>query len=63
MIIDTSDDRRLEVVHTLDNRLFIAVDGTHGSQETIMLDMDEAILLQKYLTEAVGELRCVRPKV
>jgi len=59
MIIDTSDDRRIEVVHTLDNRLFIAVDGTHGSQETIMLDMEQAAQLQSYLTEAIGEMRCV----
>lgn len=59
MIIDTNDDRRIEVVHTLDNRLFIAVDGQHGSQETIMLDMEQATQLQSYLTEAIGEMRCV----
>lgn len=55
MIIDTSDDRRIEVVHTLDGRLFIAVDGVHGGQETIMLDMDETALLRSYLTEALGD--------
>lgn len=62
MIIDTQDDRRIEIVHTLDNRLFIAVDGVHGSQETIMLDMEQAIRLQSYLTESIGEMRCVHPK-
>lgn len=63
MIIDTEDDRRIEVVHTLDNRLFIAVDGIYGSQETIMLDIEQTAKLQSYLTEAIGEMRCVPPKV
>lgn len=56
MIIDTSDDRRLEIVHTLDDRVFIAVDGVHGSQETIMLDMEEATQLHSYLTRALGDV-------
>lgn len=62
MIIDTNDDRRIEVVYTLDNRLFIAIDGVHGTQETIILDVEQAIQLQSYLTESIGEMRCVHPK-
>lgn len=57
MIIDTSDDRRLEVVLTLDDRLFIAVDGPHGSQETIMLNKEEISRLRDYLTDHIdGEI-------
>lgn len=62
MIIDTDDDRSIEVVYTLDNRLFIAIDGVHGTQETIILDMEQAVQLQSYLTESIGEMRCVHPK-
>lgn len=59
MLIDTHDDRQLEVVATLDNRLFIAVKSPYGHEETIMLDKNEASQLQSYLTEAIGEMRCV----
>lgn len=59
MIIETNDDRQLEIVHTLDGRMFIAVKDPYGSEETIMLDMEQAAKLQSYLTEAIGEMRCV----
>lgn len=59
MIIDASDDRQLEIVCTLDNRMFIAVKDPYGNEETIMLDMEQAAKLQSYLTEALGEMRCV----
>ena len=59
MIIETNDDRQLEIVHTLDGRMFIAVKDPYGSEETIMLDMEQAAKLQSYLTEAIGEMLCV----
>lgn len=59
MIIDTHDDRRLEVEVTTDGRLLICVEEMYGSCETIILDKDETIRLQSFLTEIVGEMRCV----
>lgn len=59
MIIDTRDDRRLEVEVTTDGRLFLCVEEMYGSCETIILDKDETIRLQSFLTEIVGEMRCV----
>ncbi|QYW06601.1 hypothetical protein uav_070 [Pseudomonas phage UAVern] len=59
MLIETNDDRQIEVVATLDNRLFIAVKDQYGSEETIILDKEQTVQLQSYLTEALGEMRCV----
>lgn len=58
MIIDTNDDRRLEVIRCPNSRLFLCIEDQHGSQETIILDKDQATRLQSYITEAVGEMRC-----
>lgn len=59
MIIDTNDDRRMEVIACTGNRIFFCIEDQHGSQETIILDMEQATQLQSYLTEAIGEMRCV----
>jgi hypothetical protein len=49
MIIDTDDDRRLEVIRCQGNRLFMCIEDQHGSQETIILDLSEARQLHFYL--------------
>lgn len=56
MIINTSDDRRLEAIH-LDssNRLFICIEDPHGGQETIILDTEQAEVLHSFLSIYFGE--------
>lgn len=56
MIIDTSDDRRLEVIHLdTSNRLFMCIEDPHGSQETIILDTEQAEMLHSFLSTFFGE--------
>lgn len=54
MIIDTNDGRQLEVVITLENRLFIAVKDAFGNEETIILDTEQAEALHSYLSQDYG---------
>lgn len=55
MLIETSDDRRLEVIHIdQTNRLFMCIEDPHGSQETIILDTEQAELLHSFLSTFFG---------
>lgn len=56
MIIDTPDDRRLEVIR-LDagNRLYMCIEDQYGSQETIILDTAQAEELHSFLSIFFGE--------
>ena len=59
MIIDTSDDRRLEVIHIdQTKRLFMSIEDQHGSHETIILDTEQAELLHSFLSTFFGETPC-----
>lgn len=55
MIIDTDDSRRLEVEATIDQRLFMMIEGVYGECETIILDKAQVRELQSYLDNTFGE--------
>ena len=56
MIIDTQDDRRLEVIRCPGDRLFLCIEDQYGSQETIILDKEQTELLQSFLNHETEDL-------
>lgn len=56
MIIDTPDDRRLEVLHIKRGLVYMCIEDQHGNQETIILDTEQKEQLLFYLAMPTGEV-------
>lgn len=56
MIIETNDDRRMEVLHVANQKVWFCVEDMFGNQETIMIDKEQLERLQFYLAMPQEEI-------